>query len=157
MLLRKEKEMTNDKKIILGLGIVLLFSLIINGYLLGNNGGDQSEQIRLYAELNRKSDITEKLLTDRITRSEEELNTSRELLDKSRKTIGNLQKLNSRRESVDRIAETLSGKLRGVLVESLTGIDSSTARLTGLQEVEQRERQALSGFLRSDSGGKEEK
>jgi hypothetical protein len=150
--------MTNDKiktKAIIIISIVLLLSLICNGYFLGNSSGDQSEQLKLYEELNRKSNITEGLLTDRITRSEEELNTSRELSEQLRETVGNLKELNSRRESVDRIAEALSGKLRGVLVKSILRIDTGEARLNRLQEAEQRERQTLSGLLGSDSGGEE--
>lgn len=142
--------MINDKiktKALVIISALLLCSLLTNGYFLGSGGGDQSEQLKLYEELNRKSNITEGLLTDRIAEAKEDLSTSRKLLDESRAAINTLKELNTRRARLDKINTSLSGKLNKEVITGITSIDSGAGSLTELQRVEQKERQALSNIL----------
>ena len=144
--------MKNETKIIIWLSIILLLSLLGNGFLLGASGddGDYSKQLQLYEELNRKSNITEGLLTEGLSAAKKDLDESRSISDKLREANRALTELNDRREKLDRVAESLSGRTRVEIVQGITSIDSGAERLRGLQDIEQAERQALSGLLGSE-------
>lgn len=142
--------MKSEIKALIIISSLLFLSIITNVYLLGKPSGDSAEQIRLYEELNRKSDITEGLLRDNISRAEEDLNTARVVSDELRKTVGTLQESNARRERLDKISSSLGGKTRVAIVEGITRIDSGEEKLRGLQEAERGQRQALEGLLGSE-------
>ena len=140
--------MKNETKAIIIISALLLLSLITNGYFLGNNGNtDYSEQLRLYKELSRKSDITEGLLQGRITETEKEIDGLRGLSEELKSANWALKEANDRREQLDKIANDLSGRIRVEIVEGIQSIDSGASRLTDLERIEREERQALSGIL----------
>ena len=124
------------------LGILLLLSLLTNGYLIGNKT-DNSDQLRIYEQLSKQSDITTGLLQDRIRGAEETITSLRELSDEYRTTIGELQAINTSRARLDSIAEELSGRVRAEIIEGITGIERGSARIGELEEAEQRERSIL--------------
>lgn len=142
--------MKNEIKIIITLIVFLIGSVSFNVYFLGRSSS-HSDTIELYDKLSEQSDTTARLLTEGIERAKEDLAESRRISDELRETIGTLQATNERREQLNSIASSISGRIRVEISEGIAGIDRSETELSGLQESEQAERQSLEGILGGDS------
>ena len=145
--------MKNETKIIIWISVVLLLSLLGNGFLIGSINTpttDYTEQLSLYKQLNSKSDLAEGLLQDRITEAEKEISRLGSISDELRETNRALKEANIRREQLDTVADSLGGRIRAEVIGGINSIDSGSGRITELERSEQAERRSLEGVLESN-------